>query len=46
MTTKQAEIERFRDFIDVEDLRRSNALFGYEGDKYYFDIDIRTFRSG
>lgn len=42
MTTKQAEIERFRDFIDVEDLRRSNALFGYEGDKYYFDIDIRT----
>ncbi len=22
-------------------LRQSNALFGYEGDKYYFDIDIR-----
>jgi len=23
-------------------LAQSNALFGYEGDKYYFDIDIRT----
>ncbi len=23
-------------------MARSNALFGYEGDKYYFDIDIRT----
>jgi hypothetical protein len=22
-------------------LKQSNALFGYEGDKYYFDIDIR-----
>jgi len=25
----------------MEVLRQSNALFGYEGDKYYFDIDIR-----
>jgi len=25
----------------MELLRQSNALFGYEGDKYYFDIDIR-----
>ena len=25
-----------------ETLAQSNALFGYEGDKYYFDIDIRT----
>ncbi|HOS73075.1 MAG TPA: hypothetical protein PLZ75_11580 [Bacteroidales bacterium] len=41
LTTKTREIERFRDFFDVEVLRRSNALFGYEGDKYYFDIDIR-----
>ena len=27
--------------IDESVLARSNALFGYEGDKYYFDIDIR-----
>jgi hypothetical protein len=25
----------------MEMLKQSNALFGYEGDKYYFDIDIR-----
>ncbi len=41
LTTKTREIERFRDFIDIDLLRQSNALFGYEGDKYYFDIDIR-----
>lgn len=41
LTTKEREIERFRSFIDMETLRKSNALFGYEGDKYYFDIDIR-----
>ncbi|MBK7132721.1 MAG: hypothetical protein IPH69_07835 [Bacteroidales bacterium] len=41
LTTKTDEIERFSDFFDVELLRQSNALFGYEGDKYYFDIDIR-----
>jgi hypothetical protein len=41
LTTKDHEIERFRDFFDMELLRQSNALFGYEGDKYYFDIDIR-----
>ncbi|MGA1978101.1 MAG: hypothetical protein ABSG89_09650 [Bacteroidales bacterium] len=41
LTTKSREIERFRDFFDMELLRHSNALFGYEGDKYYFDIDIR-----
>lgn len=42
LTTKEREIERFKDFIDMDTLRKSNALFGYEGDKYYFDIDIRT----
>lgn len=42
LTTKSREIARFRDFIDEATLARSNALFGYEGDKYYFDIDIRT----
>jgi len=41
LTTKSKEIERFRDFFDMDLLRQSNALFGYEGDKYYFDIDIR-----
>jgi len=41
LTTKSREIERFREFFDMELLRQSNALFGYEGDKYYFDIDIR-----
>ncbi|MFH0843073.1 MAG: hypothetical protein V1903_10675 [Bacteroidota bacterium] len=41
LTTKSREIERFRDLFDMEHLRQSNALFGYEGDKYYFDIDIR-----
>jgi len=41
LTTKSNEIERFKDFFDMELLKQSNALFGYEGDKYYFDIDIR-----
>jgi hypothetical protein len=41
LTTKGQEIERFKDFFDMDLLRQSNALFGYEGDKYYFDIDIR-----
>ncbi|HPQ66690.1 MAG TPA: hypothetical protein PLI51_08195, partial [bacterium] len=42
LTTKERELERFREFIDEATLAQSNALFGYEGDKYYFDIDIRT----
>jgi hypothetical protein len=41
LTSKTTEINRFRDFFDMEMLKQSNALFGYEGDKYYFDIDIR-----
>jgi hypothetical protein len=41
LTDKETEIGRFSEFIDPEILSRSNALFGYEGDKYYFDIDIR-----
>jgi len=41
LTTKKREIDRFSEFFDIEMLRQSNALFGYEGDKYYFDIDIR-----
>ena len=42
LTTKKRELARFSDFISEETLAQSNALFGYEGDKYYFDIDIRT----
>ncbi|MDR0306019.1 MAG: hypothetical protein LBI42_04175 [Chitinispirillales bacterium] len=41
LTTKEKELKRFSKFIDVDILAKSNALFGYEGDKYYFDIDIR-----
>jgi len=41
LTSKSTEIARFSDFFDMELLKQSNALFGYEGDKYYFDIDIR-----
>ena len=41
LTTREKELQRFNDFIDPEILRHSNALFGYEGDKYYFDMDIR-----
>ena len=42
LTTKEQEMSRFSDFIDEDTLKQSNALFGYEGDKYYFSIDIRT----
>jgi hypothetical protein len=42
LTTKETELARFREYVDAAALAQSNALFGYEGDKYYFDIDIRT----
>jgi hypothetical protein len=41
LTNKETEIKRFEKFISPEDIAKSNALFGYEGDKYYFDVDIR-----
>ena len=41
LTTQQREVARFRPFMDEATLARSNALFGYEGDTYYFDMDIR-----
>lgn len=41
LTTKERELQRFAPFMDAETISRSNALFGYEGDKYYFDIAIR-----
>jgi len=42
LTTKERELARFSNFLSEDTLKRSNALFGYEGDKYYFDIDIRN----
>ncbi len=41
LTTREREFERFSRYIDPEIISESNALFGYEGDKYYFSIDIR-----
>jgi len=41
LTNKKKELKRFSSFVDEDILTRSNALFGYEGDKYYFDLDIR-----
>jgi hypothetical protein len=41
LTTKEKELSRFTPFIDPGILSQSNALFGYEGDRYYFDSDIR-----
>ena len=41
LTSKKRELERFAKYISPEDIARSNGLFGYEGDKYYFDVDIR-----
>ncbi len=41
LTDKLTELSRFGEFIDPQILSKSNALFGYEGDKYYFDLDIR-----
>lgn len=41
LTHKDRELERFAPYISPEEISRSNALFGYTGDKYYFDIDIR-----
>jgi hypothetical protein len=42
LTQTETEMKRFSEFIEESTLAQSNALFGYEGDKYYFDIDIRT----
>ncbi len=42
LTDQKRELARFSEFLSPEVIARSNALFGYEGDTYYFDIDIRT----
>ena len=41
LTTKEAELKRFSPYMSPLEIAASNALFGYEGDKYYFDVDIR-----
>jgi len=41
LTTKAAEMARFAPFMDEKSISQSNALFGYEGDKHYFSLDIR-----
>ncbi|MHC4499176.1 MAG: hypothetical protein ACYS21_08715, partial [Planctomycetota bacterium] len=41
LTSRDKELKRFANFVSPEAIARSNALFGYHGDKYYFDVDIR-----
>ena len=41
LTTQQRELARFAPFLSPDEITRSNALFGYQGDVYYYDIDIR-----
>jgi len=41
LTSKAKELKRFERFVSPDDIAKSNALFGYHGDKYYFDVDIR-----
>ncbi|MEI7945157.1 MAG: hypothetical protein WCJ02_00595 [bacterium] len=42
LTNQARELARFVSFLSPEVISQSNALFGYTGDAYYFDIDIRT----
>lgn len=41
LTSKAKELKRFEKHISPDDIAKSNALFGYHGDQYYFDVDIR-----
>lgn len=41
LTRQQVELKRFSPFLSPDDIAKSNALFGYQGDVYYYDIDIR-----
>ncbi len=41
LTRRDKELERFAPFLSPEEISSSNALFGYHGDAYYYDIDIR-----
>lgn len=42
LTSQKEQLARFDKFLPIEQITGSNALFGYQGDEYYFDIDIRT----
>ncbi|MBP5226849.1 MAG: hypothetical protein J6336_05640 [Kiritimatiellae bacterium] len=42
LTRQEKELARFAPFLSQEVIAQSNALFGYQGDTYYFDIDIRS----
>ena len=41
LTTQERELKRFEPFLSSDEIAKSNALFGYHGDVYYYDIDIR-----
>ncbi|MGB8226544.1 MAG: hypothetical protein WCE45_06755 [Sedimentisphaerales bacterium] len=41
LTNKNTEIKRFEKYLPAGEIAKSNALFGYEGDTYYYDVDIR-----
>ncbi|MHC4479053.1 MAG: hypothetical protein ACYTEL_25795 [Planctomycetota bacterium] len=41
LTSKTNELKRFERFVSPQIIAKSNALFGYHGDQYYFDVDIR-----
>ena len=41
LTSRPRELERFAPFMSADEISSSNALFGYHGDKHYYDIDIR-----
>lgn len=41
LTDQETELTRFDPFIDRTIISQSNALFGYQGDQHYFDLDIR-----
>ncbi len=40
LTNQARELARFAPFLAPEEIAASNALFGYPGDAYYYDIDI------
>lgn len=41
LTDQETELKRFERYMSPQQIAESNALFGYEGDKYYFNVDIR-----
>ena len=41
LTSQKRELARFAPFLSPDEIASSNALFGYQGDAYYYDIDIR-----